>query len=49
VTIPESDGNDVIVGVQLEASGRVGQPSTIETWSRPRTTVLQPPVPRSPV
>jgi hypothetical protein len=23
--IPESDGHDVIVGVQLEASGRVGQ------------------------
>ena len=29
--IPESDGRDVIVGVQLEASGRVGQPSLIRT------------------
>ena len=29
--IPESDGRDVIVGVQIEASGRVGQPSLIRT------------------
>ena len=39
--IPESDGRDLIVGVQLEASGRVGQRSPIGAHSHSRVDVVR--------